>query len=98
MQPELVDEFSIDPKQGRFISDTVVVLLLLLGGGTAAVQATRHSPLFETDKKKKEKEIKKIWQAHTHPNIYAEGGAGATLNPPERFLSAASFRCISFSI
>lgn len=43
MQPELVDEFSIDPKQGRFISDMV----LLLGGGTAAGQATLHSSLLE---------------------------------------------------
>lgn len=48
MQPELVDEFSIDPKQGRFISDIVLLLLLLLllGGGTAAGQATLHSPLL----------------------------------------------------
>lgn len=45
MQPELVDEFSIDPKQGRFISD-ILLLLLLLGGGKAAGQATLHSPLL----------------------------------------------------
>lgn len=46
MQPELVDEFSIDPKQGRFISDTLLLLLRLLGGGTAAGQAALHSPLL----------------------------------------------------
>lgn len=73
--------------------------MLLLGGGAAAGQANLPLPVISdlkrTEKKKEKKERKKKALAstslHTHPNIYTEGGAGATLNPPQRFLSPASF-------
>lgn len=50
--------------------------------------------------RKKKRRKRKVWQArsYTHPNIYTEGGAGATLNPPKRFLSAASFFLFSFYV
>lgn len=65
MQPELVDEFSIDPKQGRFISD---MLLLLLGGSPTGHCST---PRYEQFKKKKKRGL---WQAplHTAPQIYTQ--------------------------
>ena len=75
--------------------------MLLLGGGAAAGQANLPLPVIsdlkrtekKKEKKERKKERKKLWQArpYTHPNIYTEGGAGATLNPPQRFLSPASF-------
>lgn len=69
MQPELVDEFSIDPKQGRFISDTLL-LLLLLGGGTAAGAGRSPLPVISDLKgtcseKKREKERKEKALANT---------------------------------
>lgn len=73
--------------------------MLLLGGGAAAGQATHPLPVISDLKKKREKK-KRLWQArpytHTPLHIYTEGGAGATLNPPKHFLSAASFFCLLY--